>query len=397
MFPDYSHFKRAALAFIVLAITPAPLSADELKLTPGLSVQEEYNDNIFLVSGNKQSDFITTLTPSLEFSSRTEQHAASISGGVNWLSYVRYTEFDSVDFFGHGAFSYQRDPQLAFSVGADYIKNSQGQIGAVTGLAINSGSDIQSYQASGSYAVTEKSQVSLGYTYSQEDFDNPSYLSTREHRATAGLGYTLVPGTTLEEAFSFDRQLTDISQVDNYSATISLKRKFKELWSLYLNAGGRYTRSVFSETGVPDSTNTNWGFVGGLAFNYSGEKMSSSVSFNHNVVLAPGFAGSTQMTGGSATLGNQFTREFFGNVGFGYFLNKSTQGQFSVQPVDETTLALNCLLRYDLTYVLKLNAKNKLALEANYNFTNIEYNYNGTHASQNVIMLRLLMRHMLFL
>lgn len=389
---DLFQLKRAVPLLLLLTIVPAPLLAEELKLTSGLAVNGEYNDNIFMATGGKQSDFITTVTPSLEISSRTERRDASASGGFNWLTYAHHSESDSVDFFGQGALGYQFDPRLALSLAAGYTRNSRlDQLDPVTHVAVKTGSGTQSYKAGASYSLTEKSKVSLGYSYAQEDFDSATFLSTREHQGSAGFSYTLAPETSLEPAFSFDTQQTDISQVDNYSVSVGLKKRFRELWSLSMNGGGRYTRSSFSAAGTTKSS--NWGWIAGLAFNYSGEKLSGTVSFNHDIALVPGGTGSTERTGGSATVGDQFTRALYGNAGVGYYYNYSAPDQYSLQGINEKTLEVTCLLRYDLTYALKLNAMNNLALEASYGYYNVDYGQNVGVANKNIFMLRLVMRH----
>ena len=392
MSPDLTHFWRLVLTLAILTAVPAPLIGQELKLTPSLVLKEEYNDNVFLTSGSKQGDFITTLTPSLELTSRTERRDASLAGGINWLSYIRFTNNDSVDYFANGAFGYKVTPRLDFSVGAGYTRNSRpDQIDAATGLSVNSGSGIQSYQVGGSYITTEKSKILMSYGYIQEDFDRADLLSNRQHQASGGLSYTLTPETNIVEMFNFNRQLTDVSTVDNYAATIGLTKRFRELWNFSITAGGRFTHSDLNFTNQLRESNGDWGWVGGLSFNYSGEKMSSTVSFNHDVSLAAGRTGSSERTGGSVTLGDKFTQKLSGSAGLGYFLNKSTQGQFSVQTIDEKTLDINCLVRYEFT--------KDLALEGSYHYLNINTDYvqTRTQANQNRFMLSLTMRHMLSL
>jgi hypothetical protein len=388
LFPDLYPFKGALLALALLAA--APVSGQELKLTPSLAVKKEYNDNIFLAPGSRVDDFISTLTPALELSSRTERHDTSLSGGINWLKYARHSGSDAVDYFVNGAGSFQIDPRLALSAGASCTQNSRpDQIDPATGLTINSENRVQIYQAGGSYMATEKSRLSLSYGYSQQDYSRVNYLGSRQHQASAGLSYALTPQTSLEKVFTFNRQLTDISAVDNYSATLGLSYRLRELWSLSLNAGGRYTRSDLIVSKINNISNGDWGWVGGLSCNYSGEKLTGSASFNHDVSLAAGRTGSTQRTGGSVTLGNKFTKELSGAVDFGYYWNKSSQDQFSVLPIDEKTLELNCRLHYDFN--------NDLALEANYHHVNTDYGQLGTRAGQNIFLLRLVMRHEFFL
>lgn len=390
MSPDGRHLKGAVLALVLLAAVPVTASGQELSLTPSLMAKEEYNDNIFLATGARRDDFITTLTPALELSSRTERRDTGLSGGINWLKYSRNSSSDSVDYFVNGTGGYKASERLALSAGASYVRNSRpDQIDPATGLTINSENSVQSYQAGGSYMATEKSRVSLSYGYSQQDYVRSGYIGSSQHQASAGLSHTLDPQTSLEEEFSFNRQLTDISQVDNYSATVGMAYKLRELWSLSLKAGGRYTRSDLTVGAMDNISSKDWGWVGNLSFIYSGERLNGAVSFNHDVSLAAGRTGSTQRTGGSLTLGDRFTHDLSGDVNFGYFRNKSNQEQFSVLAIDENTLELNCRLHYDIN--------DDMALEANYYHADIDYSQSGTRAKQNTIMLRLVMRHQFFL
>jgi hypothetical protein len=378
------------LALLLLAAVPTQVSGQELKVTPSLATKEEYNDNIFLLTGNGVDDFITTLTPALELSSRTESRDTSLSGGINWLNYARHSGNDAVDYFGNGTGAFQIDERLAVSAGASYTRDSRpDQIDPTTGLSIKSETRVQSYQAGGSYMATEKSKISLSYSYNQQDYSLPGYLDSRQHQASAGLNYTLTPQTSLLTAFTFNRQLTDVSKEDNYSATLGLAYKFRELWSLSLNAGGLCTRSDLVTGGGNNSSNVDWGWIGNLSFIYSGEKLNGAVSFNHNVSPAAGRTGSTESTGGSVTMGNRFTYKLSGSINFGYFWNKSNEDQFSVLPINEKTLELNCLLHYDIN--------NDLALEANYHRVDTDYVQSGTQAGQNIYMVRFVMRHLFFL
>jgi hypothetical protein len=330
------------------------------------------------------------VTPALELSSRTERRNASLSGGINWLKYARHSENDAIDYFVNGAGGFQINPRLSISAGASYTQDSRpDQIDPATGLSIKSETRVQNYQAGGSYVTTAKSKLSLSYGYSQQDYSRPGYIGSSQNQASAGLSYTLSPQTTLVKAFTFNRQSTDVSQVDNYCATLGLAHRFRELWSLSLNAGGRYTHSDLVAVAVNNSSNGDWGWVGNLSFSYSGEKLNGAITFNHDISLAAGRSGSTERTGGSVTLGNRFTQKLSGAIDFGYFLNKSNRDQFSVLPIDEKTLELNCKLHYDFN--------KDVALEAKYHLVNTDYGQFGTRANQNIFMLRLVMRHELFL
>ena len=246
MFPDLCRHVLIAILFVTVA--PLPLRADELKLTPGLALKEEFNDNIFLGTGNRQTDFVTTLTPSLDISSATERRNVTLSTGINWLNYSRNAGLDSVDYYAQGGFNYQFVPRLSLSAGAGYVRDSRPDRTGQNGLTLTSGSDRQNYQLSGNFAVSEKSTSTISYVFSREDFDNSESVATTVHSVNVGQDYKL--DRYLEQAklvgnFGCSRNLTDISLVDNYTVTVGLSKKIHELWNVSLNAGGRYTHSEF--------------------------------------------------------------------------------------------------------------------------------------------------------
>ncbi len=393
MSPDLK--KSFALAIIIALALPLPLLGEELKLIPGLSLKEEFNDNIFLATGSPRKDFITTLTPSLDLSSTTERLSGSLSTGVNLLDYSRNSALNSADYFVQSGVTYRYDPRISISAGAGYLRNSRPDRSDDNGLALKTGSDRQNYQLSANYAVSEKSSSTFSYAYSQELFDNPSYLTTEVHTATIALDYDLdriLRQAKLTGSFGFARNLTDVSQVDNYTATVGLSKKFHELWGFSLNAGGRYTLSEFDMTTViapsqavtSKTTSDEDGFIGNFAINYNDESRSGALTFNHDITAASGRSGATERTGFSANLTERFTSELSGIVGMGYYWNRSDQNQYSSQSIDEKNLIINCGLRYDFS--------EHLYLEGQYRYNSIDYSRISSQAAQNVFMLRLTMR-----
>src|SRR6516165_6658096 len=107
-----------------MAVVPVTVSANELKLTPSVAVQEEYNDNVFFSSTDKRSDFVTTLTPALDFSARGERGEGGLSGGINWRHYARVGS-DIVDYFSQGRFDYKVVPRLDVSGLAGVTRDSR--------------------------------------------------------------------------------------------------------------------------------------------------------------------------------------------------------------------------------------------------------------------------------
>ncbi|RII28156.1 MAG: hypothetical protein CXR30_13170 [Geobacter sp.] len=394
MFPDLARFTVTAIFLVIAA--PLPLMGEDLKLIPAVTLKEEINDNIFLAVGSRSTDFITTTTPSLDYSSASERRNIAISTGFNWLNYARNDVLNSVDYFVQSSFDYRFDPRLSVSAGAGYVRNSRpDRVDLDTGLALKTGSDRQTYQLSGNYAVSEKSTSTISYVYSREIYDNPGLLTTTVHNVSIAQDYDLdsyLRQAKLVGSFGYSRDLTNISQVDNYTGTVGLMKKYNEQWGISLNGGGRYTHSEFDVTTLitpmqlvtSKASSDGSGWIGNLSLNYSSERLNGALSLRHDITTASGRSGSTERTGISTNLSNRFTRELSGFFGLGYSWNRSDRNQFSAQLIDEKNLTVNCGLRYDIS--------SYMSLEGNYRYNNIYYSQSSTQASQNVFMLRLTMR-----
>lgn len=367
-----------------------PLLAEELKLIPGLSVKEEYNDNIFLAPDERRADFITTLTPSLDISSATERTGANLSTGINWLDYARNGNLDSVDYFAQGGINHRYHPRLTLSAGAGYVRNSRPDRTDTNGLALKSGSGKQNYQVSGTYAVSEKSTASLSYVYTREIFENSTQLSTTVHNVGLSQSYDLdryLRQAHLLGRFEFTDNLTAVSRVSNYTATLGLDKKVHELWFLSFDLGGRFTHSdfdVISQGVTSTASNSSQGWVGNLSLGYSGETVNGALTFNHDISTAAGRTGATERTGISAQLEKRFSRELSANFGMGYSLNTSDRNRYSSQFIDENNLSFRCGLRYDFS--------KEVALEGNYRYSTIDDKQSSAQRHQSIVLLGLTMR-----
>jgi hypothetical protein len=80
--------KRSIILFtltIFCFILSSPVWA-EFRLTPSISLREEYDDNIFLTSENEEEDFITTVTPAISLGYDTERLKLALDYSfIAWL------------------------------------------------------------------------------------------------------------------------------------------------------------------------------------------------------------------------------------------------------------------------------------------------------------------------
>ena len=415
-----------AIFYIVLVsaiLSVKPALANELKLTPSVTLKEEYNDNIFFDVSNKKSDFVSTLTPGIEFSDRSERLDANILLRLNGFLYARTSDLNAIDQDYRGRISYTLSPRLSISSAASYTLDSQpDREVATTGLVLTSPvkRHQQQYSLSVVRALTEKTSATLAYSYEQDDYDNNRFSNLRYHDASLTLTHDLdwlMRATKGSVTFDYAHyksfvtlidSLTSDSTVDNYSATVGISRAFSELWSVQANVGGRYTVSkfqtwepefvqilpplpIYEEFLVPVSAKSHdWGWVGQVALSYKGETTEGNLSFLADVQPASGqTSGTTNRIGLVADMRRRLTYELSGDMSVGYYQNKSTQGAFTGQAINQDTILLTPSVRYEFN--------KDMYLEASYQYTKVFYNLSHEEADQNKFFVRFYIQHPFFM
>jgi hypothetical protein len=84
--------------FAVLLVLPMwdSTAMAEFQLTPGFSLRLEYNDNLYLDSTDEESDFITTVHPSLNLGWETRFVDLSLDLGLDFKKYLDHSEEDDI-------------------------------------------------------------------------------------------------------------------------------------------------------------------------------------------------------------------------------------------------------------------------------------------------------------
>jgi hypothetical protein len=411
------------ISFITL-FTVQPALADELKLAPSVTLKEEYNDNIFFSVSDRKSDFISTLTPGISLSDRSERLDANLLVRLNGILYARTSGLSAVDQDYRGRLSYMLSPRTRLSTEASYILDSQPDREiATTGLVLGAVKrHRQQYSISGERTLNEKTSAALAYSYEQDDYDNQRFSDLKYHdasltfthdldrlmRATKGsvnLDYThyISSSSTTNIVFGsiVDNMFFD-STVDNFSATIGGSRAFNEVWSVQANVGGRYTVSNFQTTeqlvilqtpfnSIPvKQTSRQWGWVGQLALSYKGELTDGSLAFNTDVQPASGqTSGTTVRTGLVADMRRRFTYELSGSMSVGYYLNKSNPGAIAGQAIDQETVLVTPGIRYEFN--------RDMYLDASYQYATVFNNIYRNESGRNTFFVRLYIQNPFFM
>ena len=383
-----------AMVIAALAIGGRVL-ADEFKVTPSISVKEDYNDNVLYSVDNVQHDFLTTLSPGLTFLNRTERMELTINGGLDHRIYSKNTELNATDQTCQGNIRYVFDPKNTFAAKAGYVQDSSADRDfETTGLPLTTlKRNRQTYGASWDYIFTEIAVASLSYDYGNDTYEGDRYSDLESHSAgimfVRDLSY-FAQSTKGRLHFGYSRYLQTNLSVENYSATLGFSRDLSEKWSVMLDAGARYTRSwfkVYQYSPVPpfplqssDERNRDRGGIGALALAYKGERTTGELSLSYDLAPASGRSGTAERTSATLNINHRFTYELKGGISAGYYKNKSQEGDFSTSSIDEELFRISPSIRYEFN--------NDARLEASYNFSKTWYHVDHSQAERNLFSLR---------
>ena len=147
-------------------------------VVPSVSVDELYDDNLFFVSEDKQSDFVTRVSPALEVGYEAETLSWSGRYRFDAEAYARETELNSANVrqFADVEVEYLPTNRLTLSAAADYTKTDTPLDltiipgGSIPGLLVGrSEAKRTAVNAAASYRLTAPTTGSLAYTWTREE------------------------------------------------------------------------------------------------------------------------------------------------------------------------------------------------------------------------------------
>jgi hypothetical protein len=401
------------IAIALFCVFPAgPSMAAEFKMDPYLIMREEYNDNIFLdySSSRKEDAFITRVLPGIEASYRTEQADLRLSGKLQQSWYSRLSELDGLDQYYSGSLNYTFTPSFSMSGRAGYTIDSQPDRDILeTGLILfNYKRQRQTYGATGTYVINEKTLSSLSYDYSKDsyfanDSDLPAIYYSRYdiESNSVNLGFirdlgALGPGPLQGRMnLGYNRYRYTGTTVDNYMATVGVSSDIHEKWNVLIDAGVRRNETNFTflslgPTGFveQDRTDRGWGWVLQSTLSYKERYGTAKLRLSHDLVPAGGSTGVTERTGAFLDLTYRFTYELSGTFSTAYIRNKAERGDFGTLGINEDTYYFTPGLRYAFT--------KDISIDASYNFLRNKDKRFHTDAERNLFLIQLRMQHSLF-
>jgi hypothetical protein len=371
----------ALVPIFILGVGRPGLAAEKLEVA--LAVTEEYSDNLFFDRHDRVDDFLTTISPKLTFTGRTERVTTSLGARLDGLVYAEEDDLDDIEQFYTADMGYRVSPLVSIRAGAGYTRDSRVDRDIeTTGLVLGTTArEKQHYALSGTWQATEKTTGTLGCSLDRDDYDDAEFTDSQVQVVSAGVARNFgafdrpVIGRVV---IGYGRYDYDDTTTDNYSGTLGIEYDPGECWRLIANAGVRYTRSEM-DLFYLDRTTTGWGAVGDLSLVFTGETTGMRLGVSHSLQPDAGGDGSVERTSIRGTISRRFTEKLRGTFSGAFHFNTSEDNDLATTETDEQTLTL----RPGFSWMVSDN----IALEGSYAYTRVHDRVDDTDTERNLVFL----------
>ena len=226
-------------------------------LQPVISASERYTSNIYMTNQPHQDNWITKVSPGVNFGLRNEDVQLTSNFTFNQLFYTNQSSLDINEQLFSLGYNHRKD---RWQWGLDGSFNNQSSLsssysnqGTVLGYTLKQVMVKQlNIAPSLTYALSELSSATLNYTYTQATYDKNtnSYLSNYDYQQVSGTyNYLYTVNNKLNLTLSgsqYNKPLSNSSYsivTNNDQASLGWQHTFPKQWVSYLSVGMNYSQS----------------------------------------------------------------------------------------------------------------------------------------------------------
>ena len=329
---------------------------DDFTLTPSISLEQNFKDNVLLDSstGKTVNDAVTTVSPSILMHERTERFDLDVSSGLSRFLYRDNTNLDTTDKSAASYLSYRLSQLSDVSLSADYRDDSQPDRDiAQTGLVLGTSERIFSqYNFTWSQSLSEKTSWQTNLFRSEETFKNPKYVDNSTDAVNLAVSRNIEDllensSISIEGGFQrvdFSRSIED--HADTTSLSLGVQKNLSQTVSTRFSLGLQSSVSTFDTWFMPTWRERDEGMMGQFLLKEILEYGERSLSIAHNIGVNSGSSGLTNRTSVEIKASWRFTEELSASLSCDFFLNKASKSKLSTTNFNEQTFTLNPGLLY---------------------------------------------------
>ncbi|MGH7410659.1 MAG: outer membrane beta-barrel protein [Candidatus Methylomirabilis sp.] len=232
--------------------------AQTITLTPSLAVSEEYDDNILLSSTDRQSDFVTSVSPGLRLVIKDSPWDVTLAGSARGVYYASRSELNSSTDYQNGslAVKFQPTPRFTASLTDTFDRSlNSAEVDTETGIITGRFSSYRNIVTPAvSYKVNPLTLIGLQYSFDILRSDSPLTQDRDTHEAVLSVQREITPRTSATLRYTFSRfQIEGSPDRDAHSPRVGLTHALSPTIRLSADAGVLLLESPDGSTEVTPS------------------------------------------------------------------------------------------------------------------------------------------------
>jgi hypothetical protein len=198
---------------LILLFLPVPAFAagkmhfEALEVHPFVAVAETYNDNIFAVSSDKTSDWITKISPGIKLLLPYRAHKFSVDYRADINLYANTSSENTTDHYANAIADLQLSSLFGLKLSDTYINGHEPRYSSAYGQIEKFTKHAPSVTAT--YQLATLSKVQIDYTRAIWDFTVNNFRTRQEDLVAAYLYYRFLPRTSAFVEYDFGNYMYD--------------------------------------------------------------------------------------------------------------------------------------------------------------------------------------------
>lgn len=325
---------------VMVLLQSTVVTAGRMKAVPGITLRQEYSDNIDYAVKEEKSDFRTIVIPELKLRDRTERLDILLKGLLRGYYYRTYDQYDNYDQKYTGEVDYRMSERLIAGFQGKFQIDTQADREIdETGLVFDTRKRYSSGGSTGiTYMLSEKTVLRLTGSYTDYRFDSDDYVNSWIANVNASFTTNLsrwVSNAIDRTNIAYSRYDYGDTKVDNYNITKGVSWRISERSEAVIDLGGRYTRYTQQIYSV-EETSGYWGWVGQLTYNRNYETMSWEMNASRTMENAGGRTNASIRTALNGVCHIRLAETMSCRANISYFLNETEYRYEGVEDGKET-------------------------------------------------------------
>nr|WP_319491176.1 outer membrane beta-barrel protein [uncultured Desulfobacter sp.] len=407
--------KKCLALIIVLVLWSCAALADPDSVTPFISINQEYSDNILFSDDQPEADWITAAEGGVTLKRKTQRLETLLTGRLKQRWYADNSALDALDGFASGSVDYRLTERLSLGGTADYSKDStRDRDTDTTGLKIAGDREKYGFSVSSDFLVSEITKAGIEATYGNTETDEDDQLEENDSfNVTLSFSKNLsefLRNTTGLLNLSYFRYTADIDTQypgvltsretfqeytsDTFQFSGGFSRQLTEIMDVYCLAGASYSRTdektsakayltqngaLIYQTDLTDEQADTWGGVISTGINYKGLKSTMGLALSRDMRGASGTNGVVQRTSLSGNVSHRLTEELTLNLNASCYLNQNERT--TQEDTDDLTFNVQPGFRYRFTQTFSLSGY--------YRYTHLDDRAEDTQTERNLFSMTL--------